>query len=79
MNWIPIDQYAARSEPPGYWISLAVMGDTVAYTAVRAGTGDGPEILHVERGLPMDKEHPDRKAGFRACARACEEDARRVR
>lgn len=81
MKWIKVDAYAVRSEPPGYWINLAVMGDTIAYTAVRAGTGQGPEILHVERGLPgpLDNStHPDRVAGFRLCREACERDYARA-
>ena len=73
MRWIKVDKYSAKSDPPGFWINLANMGETVAYTAVRAGDGNGPEILHVERGLPLDMDHPDRIAGFRACLRACEE------
>lgn len=78
MRWVKVDKYAAKSaDPAGYWINLAYMGDTVAYTAVKAGDGAGPEILHVERGLPLDMEHPDRVAGFRACVRACEEHASR--
>jgi hypothetical protein len=69
-----VDAYAAESvEPPGYVINLANTGDTCAYTAVRRGDGAGPEILHVERDLPRDKDHPDRIAGFRACVAACEE------
>jgi hypothetical protein len=74
MRFRKIDAYAAESvDAPGYVINLAVTGDTVAYTAVRRGDGAGPEILHVERGLPADKDHPDRVAGFRACVQACEE------
>ena len=76
MKWIKVDAYAVRSEPPGYWINLAVMGGTVAYTAVRAGTGQGPEILHVERGLPAG-DRQARDEAFKACARRCEEVAAR--
>lgn len=76
MKWVKVDGYAARSmDPPGYWINLAILGGTVAYTAVRAGDGSGPEILHVERGLPAERDHLDRIAGYRACVAACEDHA----
>jgi hypothetical protein len=67
-----LDQYAAESDCGLFVINLANTGDTVCYTAVRRGNGTGPEILHVERDLPADKDHPDRVAGFRACVAACE-------
>lgn len=82
MKWIKVDKYAVRSEPPGYWINLAVTGDTIAYTAVKSGEGQGPEILHVERGLPgpLDNSaHPDRVTGFRLCREACERDEEKMR
>lgn len=76
MKFRKVDTYSSESECGLFVINLANTGGAVAYTAIRRGMGDGPEILHVERGLPLAINHPDRIAGYRACVAACEERER---
>ena len=74
LSWKRGDDYYMRSEPPGFIINKTFRGPVICYSAVRAGSGEGPDILHVERNLdPVDDA--GRLAALDRCKAACDEAA----
>jgi len=74
LTWKPSDKYYMKSDPPGYIINKTFNGTAICYSAVRAGSGEGPDILHVERGIdPVDDA--GRLAALDRCKAACAEVA----
>jgi len=74
LTWKRGDKYCMKSDPPGFIINKTFNGTAICYSAVRAGSGDGPDILHVERGIdPVDDA--GRLAALDRCKAACAEVA----
>jgi hypothetical protein len=74
LSWKGGDDYYMRSEPPGFIINKTFRGEIICYSAVRAGSGEGPDILHVERNLSPDDD-AGRLAALDRCKAACDEAA----
>lgn len=74
LSWKRGNDYYMRSEPAGFIINKTFRGSLIFYSAVRAGSGEGPDILHVERGIdPLDDA--GRLAALDRCKAACDEAA----
>lgn len=66
MKWVKMNDYYARSEPPGFTIARFGMGETFAFEAFRDKVA-----IHVERDIPKDDEDA-RRAAVKRCQAACE-------